>query len=134
MPGSYLADNLRSLREARNYSQKYISEQLHIARQTYTVYESGKRVPDIGLICMLADIYYVSLDQLVLTDLYANSDIIADGGSARPYAAVANKRLIPLTGANAKSVMDFLNFPEKEQLETREFIRFKKYLLSKEQK
>lgn len=45
MSGSYLAANLRSLREARNYSQKYISEQLHIARQTYTVYESGKRVP-----------------------------------------------------------------------------------------
>ena len=134
MPGSYLADNLRSLREARNYSQKYISEQLHIARQTYTIYESGKRVPDIGLICMLADIYDVSLDQLVLTDLSAHSDIIADGGSARHYAAVPNKSLIPLSGANAKSVMDFLNFPEKEQLETREFIRFKKYLLSKEQK
>ena len=134
MPGSYLADNLRSLREARNYSQKYISEQLHIARQTYTVYESGKRVPDIGLICMLADIYDVSLDQLVLTDLSAHSDIIADGGRARHYAAVPNKSLIPLSGANAKSVMDFLNFPEKEQLETREFIRFKKYLLSKEQK
>ncbi len=82
MSGSYLANNLRSLREARNYSQKYISEQLHIARQTYTVYESGKRVPTIGLICMLADIYDVSLDQLVLTDLSAHSDIIADGGSA----------------------------------------------------
>ena len=78
MPESYLADNLRSLREARKYSQKYISEQLHIARQTYTVYESGNRVPDINLICKLADIYDVSLDQLVLTNLSAHSDLIAD--------------------------------------------------------
>lgn len=84
MSESYLADNLRSLREAKKYSQKYISEQLHIARQTYTVYESGNRVPDISLICKLADIYDVSLDQLVLTDLSAHSDIIADGTEPRP--------------------------------------------------
>ena len=134
MSGSYLADNLRSLREARNYSQKYISEQLHIARQTYTVYESGNRVPDISLICKLADIYDVSLDQLVLTDLSAHSDIIADGADSRHYAAIPNKSLIPLSGANAKAVMDFLNFPEDTQFEIREYIRFKKHLLSKEQK
>ena len=134
MPESYLADNLRSLREARKYSQKYISEQLHIARQTYTVYESGNRVPDISLICKLADIYDVSLDQLVLTDLSAHSDIIADGADSRHYVAIPNKSLIPLSGANAKAVMDFLNFPEDTQFEIREYIRFKKHLLSKEQK
>ena len=128
MSESYLADNLRSLREAKKYSQ------LHIARQTYTVYESGNRVPDISLICKLADIYDVSLDQLVLTDLSAHSDIIADGTEPRHYAAVPNKSLIPLSGANAKSIMDFLSFPEETQLEIREYIRFKKYLLAKEQK
>lgn len=134
MSESYLADNLRSLREAKKYSQKYISEQLHIARQTYTVYESGNRVPDISLICKLADIYDISLDQLVLTDLSAHSDIIADGTEPRHYAVVPNKSLIPLSGANAKSIMDFLSFPEETQLEIREYIRFKKYLLAKEQK
>lgn len=134
MSESYLADNLRSLREAKKYSQKYISEQLHIARQTYTVYESGNRVPDISLICKLADIYDVSLDQLVLTDLSAHSDLIADGADSRHYAAIPNKSLIPLSGANAKSITDFLNFPDDAQFEVREYIRFKKYLLSKEQK
>ena len=131
MSESYLADNLRSLREAKKYSQKYISEQLHIARQTYTVYESGNRVPDISLICKLANIYDVSL---VLTNLSAHSDLIADGADPRHYAAVPNKSLIPLSGANAKSIMDFLSFPEETQLEIREYIRFKKYLLAKEQK
>ena len=134
MPESYLADNLRSLREARKYSQKYISEQLHIARQTYTVYESGNRVPDINLICKLADIYDVSLDQLVLTNLSAHSDLIADGADPRHSAAVPNKSLIPLSGANATAITDFLNFPDYKQLEVREYIRFQKYLLSKEQK
>ena len=134
MSESYLADNLRSLREAKKYSQKYISEQLHIARPTYTLYESGNRVPDISLVCKLADIYDVSLDQLVLTDLSAHSDIIADGADSRHYVAIPNKSLIPLSGANAKAVMDFLNFPEDTQFEIREYIRFKKHLLSKEQK
>ena len=134
MSESYLADNLRSMQEEKKYSQKYISEQLHIARQTYTVYESGNRVPDISLICKLADIYDVSLDQLVLTDLSAHSDIIADGADSRHYVAIPNKSLIPLSGANAKAVMDFLNFPEDTQFEIREYIRFKKHLLSKEQK
>ena len=109
MSESYLADNLRSLREAKKYSQKYISEQLHIARQTYTVYESGNRVPDINLICKLADIYDVSLDQLVLTDLSAHSDLIADGADPRHYAAVPNKSLIPLSGANAKAISSMGN-------------------------
>ena len=88
----------------------------------------------MSLICMLADIFDVSLDQLVLTDLSAHSDIIAAGTEPRHYAAVPNKSLIPLSGANAKSIMDFLSFPEETQLEIREYIRFKKYLLAKEQK
>lgn len=54
MSESYLADNLRSLREAKKYSQKYISEQLHIARQTYTVYESCNRVPDLSVSLLIS--------------------------------------------------------------------------------
>ncbi len=133
MSESYLAANLRSLRVAKGYSQKYISEQLHIARQTYTVYESGSRVPDIDLICKLAAIYDVSLDQLVLTDLSAHSDRIADETGFHHYAAIPNKSLIPLSGANAKAVSNFLNLPEESQLEVRKYIRYQKYLLSKEQ-
>ena len=70
----------------------------------------------------------------MLTDLSAHSDIIADGADSRHYAAIPNKSLIPLSGANAKAVMDFLNFPEDTQFEIREYIRFKKHLLAKEQK
>lgn len=70
----------------------------------------------------------------MLTDLSVHSDIIADGTEPRNYAAIPNKSLIPLSGSNTKSIMDFLSFPEETQYEIQEYIRFKKYLLSKEQK
>lgn len=133
MPEFYLAENLRSLREARKYSQKYVSEQLHIARQTYNVYENGIRVPDIHLLCKLAELYGVSLEQLIRTDLSAGVDRIADRTDTRHYAILPDKSQIPLSGANAKAIMDFLSFPEDLQYEIREYIRFRKYRLSKDQ-
>lgn len=37
-----IADNMRELRIANGYSQKHISELIHIARQTYSLYETEK--------------------------------------------------------------------------------------------
>ena len=42
-----VADNMRELRIANGYSQKFISQLIHIARQTYSLYETGKRFPDL---------------------------------------------------------------------------------------
>ena len=52
-----IADNMRELRIANGYSQKHISELIHIARQTYSLYETEKRIPDLRSVCELSKLY-----------------------------------------------------------------------------
>ena len=47
-------------------------------------------------------------------------------------APAPDNSLIRLSGADAKMLMDYKGFPVDAQREVREFVRFKKYLLSRE--
>ena len=60
-----LLKNLYRLRKAHHYTQQEISDLLNISRQAYSNYETSKRTPDLDSLMRLADIYGVSLDQLV---------------------------------------------------------------------
>ena len=60
-----LLENLYRLRKAHHYTQQEISDLLNISRQAYSNYETSKRTPDLDSLMRLADIYGVSLDQLV---------------------------------------------------------------------
>lgn len=58
-------DNLISLRKLHNMSQESLAEQLNISRQTLSKYETGESLPDIEKCKTMADIFGVSLDDLV---------------------------------------------------------------------
>ena len=42
-----VAETLKELRHHRGFTQKQLSEQLHISRQAYSNYENGTRLPDL---------------------------------------------------------------------------------------
>ena len=65
MSNIQLVENLYRLRKAHRYTQQEISDLLNISRQAYSNYETSKRTPDLDSLMRLADIYGVSLDQLV---------------------------------------------------------------------
>lgn len=65
MSNIQLVKNLYRLRKAHHYTQQEISDLLNISRQAYSNYETSKRTPDLDSLMRLADIYGVSLDQLV---------------------------------------------------------------------
>ena len=65
MSNIQLVENLYRLRKAHYYTQQEISDLLNISRQAYSNYETSKRTPDLDSLMRLADIYGVSLDQLV---------------------------------------------------------------------
>ena len=65
MSNIQLVENLYRLRKAHHISQQEISDLLNISRQAYSNYETSKRTPDLDSLMRLADIYGVSLDQLV---------------------------------------------------------------------
>lgn len=64
-------DNLISLRKLNGLSQEELAEQLNVSRQTLSKYETGESLPDIERCKQLAEIFGVSLDDLVNYDTAA---------------------------------------------------------------
>ena len=58
-------DNLISLRKINNMSQEELADRLMVSRQTVSKYETGESLPDIEKCRMIADVFNVSLDDLV---------------------------------------------------------------------
>ena len=60
-----LNENLLNLRKINKYSQEYVAEQIGVSRQAVAKWETGETTPDIINCKALADLYDVSLDDLV---------------------------------------------------------------------
>lgn len=58
-------NRLKSLRTAHNIPQWKLAQILEIDRTTVTNYETGKRMPDVVLLCKIADYFNVSVDYLL---------------------------------------------------------------------
>ena len=56
---------LKTHRKQHGYTQQEVAGILHISRQAYLNYEHGKRSPSLTVLIKLADLYHVSLDDLV---------------------------------------------------------------------
>ena len=124
-----LLDNMRELRSQRQYSQQTVSERIHVARQTYSLYESGKRTPDLKALCGLADLYHLSLDELLYSDLSA--DRVREDTPGAHQALLPGGSFLRLTGSEARMLTNYQELPPEQQREVREFILFKKKLSQK---
>lgn len=60
--------NLRFARLMRHYTQQQMSSLLHICRQTYNHYETGRRRPDPETILQISLILNISTDYLLTGD------------------------------------------------------------------
>lgn len=63
--GERFFENLKEARQTSGLSQKEVAERLGVAKSTYSLYESGKREPDVERIKKLAQILGVSSDALL---------------------------------------------------------------------
>ncbi|MBR0140837.1 MAG: helix-turn-helix domain-containing protein [Ruminococcus sp.] len=59
------SDNLILLRKAKNMTQEELAEKLNVTRQTLSKWETGDSLPDIEKCRMIAEIFDVSIDELV---------------------------------------------------------------------
>lgn len=59
------SENLTELRKLHNMSQEELAEKIGISRQTLSKYETGESLPDIEKCRMLADVFGVSIDDLI---------------------------------------------------------------------
>lgn len=63
-----LHDNLITLRKYKKMSQEELAWEIGVTRQTISKYETGEAIPDIEKCKQLADVFEVSLDDLVNYD------------------------------------------------------------------
>ena len=78
MKKSLLPQKLKQLRKVHNYTQDYVAEALGIVRQTYSHYETGKRMPDAESLYKLAGLYNISVDDLMHLTLQIDRDVSYD--------------------------------------------------------
>ena len=60
-----LARNLQMLRRRMNISQEELAEKCQVSRQAIAKWESGESVPTIEKLVFLADLYELSVDELI---------------------------------------------------------------------
>ena len=58
-------ERLRGLREDRDLTQAEVAEYLHMAQNTYSRYERGKREIPVNALVKLCRFYQVSMDEVV---------------------------------------------------------------------
>ena len=60
-----IGDNIRVLRKKNGLLQKDLADQLNITRKALSNYEVGKRIPDIFELIRMAEIFKVSVDEII---------------------------------------------------------------------
>lgn len=60
-----LKENLVTLRKQKGLSQETVADRLHVVRQTVSKWEKGLSVPDADALQRLAELYEVSVSQLL---------------------------------------------------------------------
>ena len=60
-----LSEKILSLRTARGLSQGDLAEKLEVSRQSVSKWETGQSVPDLDKIIKIADLFGVTVDELV---------------------------------------------------------------------
>ena len=68
---------IRNLRESHGFTQKQIADLLKINRSTYAYYESGRIFPSVSIIIKLSELYSVSCDYLIKSDIKHTNSVDA---------------------------------------------------------
>ena len=70
-----IAQRLAELRRERGFSQEGLAEQLGLARQAVSKWERAESAPDMGNLIALADLYGVTLDELLRVSPEVEEDV-----------------------------------------------------------
>ncbi len=60
-----LAQNIKTIRKNKGYSQEELAERIHVTRQTVSKWENGQSVPDADLLKSMAEVLDVSVSELI---------------------------------------------------------------------
>jgi len=70
-----LADNIKSLRKQKGFSQEEVATRLNVVRQTVSKYEKGLSIPDAETTSRLAELFGVSVGELMGEEIKGDSSM-----------------------------------------------------------
>jgi transcriptional regulator with XRE-family HTH domain len=111
---SILGSSIRKLREQRGLTQAHFGEIIGVAESTVSLYESGKREPDIAMLTRIADYLGQSIDHLLGRDTSAKAtDTFTIASSSM------QKTFESLSPSNQKLVIEFIKMLLKQEKENK---------------
>ena len=118
-----LAANLRRLRTYHDYTQTQIAERLNISRQAYSNYETGKRIPDLDILIRIADIYHVTLEELIMQPCSGAGIINQNSGPYYIGMEITSADTIYLTKEEVELLTRYREADEDDRMLTRKVLK-----------
>lgn len=123
MSNIQLAANLRRLRADHEYTQTQIGAKLNISRQAYSNYETGKRIPDLDILIRIANLYHVTLEQLIMQPCSGTGVINQNSGPYYVGMEIESADTIYLTKEEVELLSHYRNADEDERKLTRKVLK-----------
>ncbi|MCR5784349.1 MAG: helix-turn-helix domain-containing protein [Eubacterium sp.] len=138
-----LADKLKALRKAHNYTQDYVAASLGVVRQTYSHYETGRNTPNAKTLYALSVLYQIPAHELLSLIVRLDEELMPEQRDKKEAANDFDDFLSYANDEQNKKRFHLLNYSEKELLyyfnristiDKREIIEFTKIKARKEVK
>ena len=123
MANVQLVENLRRLRADHEYTQTQIGAKLNISRQAYSNYETGKRIPDLDILIRIANLYHVTLEQLIMQPCSGAGVINQNSGPYYVGMEIESADTIYLTKEEVELLSHYRNADEDERKLTRKVLK-----------
>ena len=105
---------LSTLRKEADMTQNEVADRLNLSRQAISKYERGESFPDISVLVMLAELFYIPLGQLIGYGNPTQGDYSVYENIARGNADIS--QIISLAEDDLAKILPMLNSDSKEAL------------------
>lgn len=80
-------EQIKTLRIKNNLTQEQFGTRLNVTRQAVSNWENDRNLPDLEMLILIADVFHLSLDELILGGTHVNNNLteklIKDGSTTR---------------------------------------------------
>lgn len=106
---------IKELREKNNITQLQLAEKLGVSDKTISKWETGKGYPDITLLEPIADVFSVSVAELISGNTVCNSNVSANMLRSRFYVCPVCGNVIHCMGEAVVQCHGVLLQPEEDE-------------------
>ncbi len=78
---SKIADNIKKYRQAKHMTQDQLAEKLNVTRQAVSNWETGKTQPDIDTLTQIAEVFEISIEELIYEEKKSKAATIVKDNS-----------------------------------------------------